>query len=88
MLDSDAAVRLRKIWELGTDRIVIQTIVMLMVIVTRFQRGVNEEILEFYLNVHNKGVDTAVKALADVFEAFATLIGGVANSLFGAPPDT
>ena len=84
VLDSDAAVRLRKIWELGTDQIVVQTIVHIDGdSVTRFQRGIDRRVLEFYLDIHNRGIDTAVKQWQTLFDAFSALIGGVADRLFG-----
>ena len=48
VLDSDAAIRLRKIWELGTDIIVAQTIVHVDGdTVTKFQRGIEQEKLNY-----------------------------------------
>ena len=84
VLDSDAAIRLRKIWELGTDSIIAQTLVHIDGdTVTRFQRGINHEALTYYLNIHNQGIDTAVKQWRTLFEAFTALIGGVADRIFG-----
>ena len=84
VLDSDAAIRLRKMWELGTDSIVAQTIVHIDGdTVTKFQRGINQETLTNYLNIHNQGIDTAVKQWETLFEAFRALVGGVADRIFG-----
>ena len=84
VLDSDAAIRLRKIWELGTDNIIAQTIVHIDGdTVTRFQRGMSQDTLTYYMNIHNQGIDTAVKQWRTLFEAFTALIGGVANRIFG-----
>jgi len=84
VLDSDAAIRLRKIWELGTDIIVAQTIVHVDGdTVTKFQRGVEQEKLTYFLDIHNQGVETAVRQWGTLFEAFRALIGGVANAIFG-----
>ena len=84
VLDSDAAIRLRKIWELGTDSIVAQTIVHIDGdTVTRFQRGMSQDTLTYYLHIHNQGIDTAVKQWRTLFEAFAALIGDVADRIFG-----
>ena len=84
VLDSDAAVRLRKIWELGTDRIIVQTVVHVDGdSVTRFQRGTDPKALEFYLDIHNRGIDTAVKQWRTLFDAFSALMAGVADRLFG-----
>ena len=84
VLDSDAAIRLRKIWELGTDSIVAQTIVHIDGdTVTRFQRGMSQDTLTYYLKIHNQGIDTAVKQWRTLFEAFTALVGGVADRIFG-----
>ena len=84
VLDSDAAVRLRKIWELGTDTIVAQTIVHVDGdTVTKFQRGIEQDKLAYFLDIHNQGVGTAVKQWRTLFEAFAALIGGIADRIFG-----
>lgn len=84
VLDSDAVIRLRKIWELGTDIIVAQTIVHVDGdTVTKFQRGIEQERLAFCMDIHNQGVDTAVKQWKTLFDAFKALIGGVADRIFG-----
>ena len=84
VLDSDAATRLRKIWELGTDRIIAQTIVHVDGdTVTRFQRGVPEEDRAYYLEIHNQGVRTAVDQWRTLFDAFSALVGGLADRIFG-----
>jgi len=84
VLDSDAAVRLRKIWELGTDSIIAQTLVHIDGdTVTRVHPGLDQETLTYYLNIHNQGIDTAVKQWRTLFDAFAALVGGVADRIFG-----
>ena len=84
VLDSDAAIRLRKIWELGTDSIVAQTLVHIDGdIVTRVHQGMDQETLAYYLNIHNQGIDTAVKQWRTLFDAFTALVGGVADRIFG-----
>ena len=84
VLDSDAAIRLRKIWELGTDSIVAQTLVHIDGdTVTRVHQGMNQETLTYYMNIHNQGIDTAVKQWGTLFDAFTALIGGVADRIFG-----
>ncbi|MCY4555350.1 MAG: hypothetical protein OXF79_02990 [Chloroflexi bacterium] len=84
VLDSDAATRLRKIWELGTDQIIAQTTVHVDGdTVTRFRRGIEEAQRSYYLEIHNQSVQTAVSQWKTLFEAFAELVGGVANRIFG-----
>ena len=84
VLDSDAATRLRKIWELGTDQIIAQTTVHIDGdTVTRFQRDVEESKRSYYLDIHNRSVHTAVNQWKILFEAFSTLAEGVANRIFG-----
>ena len=84
VLDSEAATRLRKIWELGTDQIIAQTIVQVDGdTLTRFQRGVDDDVRTYYLNIHNQGVHTAIRQWKVLFDAFSALIDGVADRIFG-----
>ncbi len=84
VLDSDAAIRLRKIWELGTDSIVAQTLVHIDGdTVTRVHQGMDQKTLTYYLNIHNQGIETAVKQWRTLFDAFSALVGGVADRIFG-----
>ena len=84
VLDSDAATRLRKMWELGTDRIIAQTTVHVDGdTVTRFQRDVEESKRLYYLEIHDRSVQTAVSQWKTLFDAFADLAGGLANRIFG-----
>lgn len=83
-MDSDAATRLRKMWELGTDKIVAQTVVHIDGdTVTRIQRGVGEGKQKYLLEAHNRAVETAVGQWRTLFEAFLALVGGVATGIFG-----
>ena len=87
VLDSDAATRLRKMWELGTDLIIAQTTVHVDGdTVTRFQRGVEESQRLYYLEIHDRSVQTAVNQWKTLFDAFAELAGGLANRIFGRSP--
>ena len=87
VLDSDAATRLRKMWELGTDQIIAQTTVHVDGdTVTRFQRGVEESQRLYYLEIHDRSVQTAVNQWKTLFDAFAELAGGLANRIFGRSP--
>ena len=86
-MDSDAATRLRKMWELGTDEIVAQTVVHIDGdTVTRVQRGVGEGKHTYLLEVHNRAVKTAVGQWRTLFEAFMALIGDVARGIFERGP--
>ena len=87
VLDSDAATRLRKMWELGTDQIIAQTTVHVDGdTVTRFQRDVEESKRLYYLEIHDRSVRTAVNQWKTLFDAFAELAGGLANRIFGRSP--
>ena len=84
VLDSEAATRLRKIWELGTDQIIAQTIVQVDGdTLTRFQRGVDVDERTYFLEIHNQGIHTAVRQWRVLFDAFSALIDGVADRIFG-----
>ena len=84
VLDADASTRLRKIWELGTDQVIAQTLVhMDGDTVTRFQRNISDEDRAYYLGIHNQGVHTAVQQWKTLFDAFIKLSQGVADIIFG-----
>ena len=84
VLDSDAATRLRKIWELGTDQIIAQTTVHVDGdTVTRFQRDIEESKRSYYFEIHNRSVQTAVDQWKTLFEAFSKLASGLASFIFG-----
>ena len=84
VLDSDAATRLRKIWELGTDQIIAQTTVHVDGdTVTRFQRDIEESKRSYYFEIHNRGVQTAVDQWKTLFDAFSRLADGLASLIFG-----
>ena len=84
VLDADASTRLRKIWELGTDKIIAQTLVHIDGdTVTRFQQNVSEDERSYYLGVHNQGVRNAVQQWKTLFDAFTKLIEGMAGRIFG-----
>ena len=84
VLDVDTATRLRKIWELGTDEIVAQTLVHIDGdTITRFQRDIPDEERMYYLSIHNQGVTMAVQQWKTLFDAFTELLGGLAARLFG-----
>ena len=83
-MDSDAATRLRKMWELGTNEIVAQTVVHIDGdTVTRIRLGFGEGNRAYLLEVHDRAVQTAVGQWRTLFEAFMALIRGVAEGLFG-----
>ena len=84
VLDADVSTRLRKIWELGTDQIIAQTVVHIDGdTITRFQRNASEKDLTYYLSVHRQGVRTAVQQWKTLFDAFTTLFEGVVDRIFG-----
>ena len=83
-MDSDAATRLRKMWELGTQEIVAQTVVHIDGdTVTRVQLGVGEGKRAYLLEVHDRAVQTAMGQWRTLFEAFMALIGDMAEGIFG-----
>ncbi len=84
VLDADAATRLRKIWELGTDRVIAQTLVQIDGdTITRFQRDVGEEDRKYLLEIHNQSVRTAVQQWNILFDTFVKLFDGIVDRIFG-----
>ena len=83
-MDSDAAIRLRKMWELGTDEIVAQTVVQIDGdTVTRVQRGIGDRERSYLLEVHSRSVRIAVGQWKTLFDAFMALAGDLASTMFG-----
>ena len=83
-LSGEDAARLRKIWEIGTDQIVAQTIIhMDGDVVTRFNREDELGDFERMLEVHKSGVDVSLSHWRTMLEVLERLIDGLAGKMFG-----
>lgn len=82
-LNGEDATRLRKIWEIGAEHIVAQTVIQIDGdVITRIQQGLSDQQIQSVLLLQKAGVDTGVgywKTLLDVAER---LIDGLASKLF------
>ena len=84
-LSGEDAARLRKIWEIGTDQIVAQTIIhMDGDVVTRFNR--QGEAIDFsrMVEVHKSGIDVSLTHWRTMLGVLERLIDGLAGKMFGA----
>ena len=82
-LDGEDATRIRKIWEIGAEHIVAQTVIQIDGdVITRIQDGLSDQQIQSVMLLQKSGVDTGVgywKTLLDVAER---LIDGLASKLF------
>jgi hypothetical protein len=82
-LDGEDATRIRKIWEIGSEHIVAQTLIQIDGdVITRIQDGLSDQQIQSVILLQKAGVDTGVgywKTLLDVAER---LIDGLATKLF------
>jgi hypothetical protein len=87
VINPDVVGRIRKIWEMGTDEIIAQTVVQIDGdVVTRFKKGLPDEEQAFFVSMHHRGVETALQQWNTLFNAFQKLIGGLADLIFGRKP--
>lgn len=83
-LSGEEAARLRKIWEIGTDQIVAQTIIhMDGDVVTRFNREGEMADFSRMLEVHKSGIDVSLSHWRTMLEVLERLIDGLAGKMFG-----
>jgi len=82
-LSADDATRIRKIWEVGVERIVAQTVIQIDGdVITRLQEGLNDQELSNLLQIQQSSVHTAVRYWSTLFDIAERLIGGLASKLF------
>ena len=74
-LPLDYAVAIRKIWDVGVEKVIMQTVVQIDGdVITRIQAGLDDAVRERLLEIHNRGVDTGLthwKSLLDVVKEIA-----------------
>ena len=84
-LSGEEAARLRKIWEIGTDQIVAQTIIhMDGDVVTRFNREGDQGEFSRMLEIHKGGIDVSLSHWRTMLEVLERLIDGLASKMFGS----
>lgn len=82
-LDADDATRIRKIWEVGIERIVAQTTIQIDGdVITRVQEEMSDSRTRNVLQIQQSGVDTGVRYWTTLLDIAERLIDGLANKLF------
>ena len=82
-LDAEDATRIRKIWEVGVERIVAQTVIQIDGdVITRIQEGLNDQQIQSLMQVQRSGVDTGVRYWSTLLDIAERLIDGLAGKLF------
>jgi len=82
-LDADDATRIRKIWEVGVERIVAQTVIQIDGdVITRIQDGLNDQQMRNLMQVQQTSVDTGVRYWSTLLDIAERLIDGLASKLF------
>jgi hypothetical protein len=76
---------IRKIWDIGTDSIVFQTVQQLDGdVIFRVRRGVDLSSRQALLKAHQDAAGVATAYWRSMFELLAALISGLADRIFGA----
>jgi hypothetical protein len=83
---SEHAVRIRKIWDIGTDEIVLQTVLQLDGdVINRIKRNFDLARQEKLWEAHRRSVDLGVAHWQTMFELLQRLISGAFRTLLGRP---
>ncbi|MCP4327277.1 MAG: hypothetical protein GY791_02420 [Alphaproteobacteria bacterium] len=81
---TELIVRLRKIWDIGTDVIVMQTVLQLDGdMVNRVKRGFNLSQNEPLWTAHQRSIEFGVEHWQKMFDVLANLLGKAFQRLFG-----
>jgi hypothetical protein len=76
---------IRKIWDIGVDSIVFQTVQQLDGdVIFRVRRSVDLSKRPALLEAHQQACNVAMSYWRTMFELIAALISGLANRIFGA----
>jgi hypothetical protein len=82
-LDAEDAIRVRKIWEVGVERIVAQTVIQIDGdVITRIQEGLSDQQVRSLMQVQRSGIDTGVRYWSTLLDIAERLIDGLASKLF------
>jgi hypothetical protein len=82
----EALTMIRKIWDIGTDSIVFQTVQQLDGdVIFRTRRGLDLAKRQALLEAHQQACNVAMSFWRSMFELIAALISGVADRIFGSP---
>jgi hypothetical protein len=82
-LDAEDAIRVRKIWEVGVERIVAQTVIQIDGdVITRIQEGLSDQQVQTLMQVQRSGIDTGVRYWSTLLDIAERLIDGLASKLF------
>ncbi len=75
---------IRKVWEIGIDRIVLQTFVQIDGdVTTRISEIFSKNPNKMVLKIHNDSISTSTAYWANIFKAFVELTGDTIAAIFG-----
>lgn len=78
------SIALRKIWEIGTEQVVAQTVIHIDGdVITRIQDWVRQPGGEVVFAIHRQGIDVAVGSWRSLIDVIGQVAGGAVGGLFG-----
>lgn len=79
-LPVDYATALRKIWDMGVENVLMQTIIQIDGdVITRIQAGMEATKQELILNVHQCGIDVSLKHWKTLFDIVKQIVGSLSD---------
>jgi hypothetical protein len=86
-LPVDYAIAVRKIWDIGTETVFMQTLIQIDGdVVTRIQRGLPKSKQKLILRVHERGVDVSMRYWETLFGIVKQIAGGLTELFLPRPP--
>ena len=87
-LPIDYATSVRKIWDMGTENVCMQTIIQIDGdVITRIQKGLPEKKQKLILSVHERSVGVSIRYWKTLFDIVKQIAGSL-TALFLPRPDT
>ncbi len=84
-LDVADATRIRKIWELGTERVVLQTIIQVDGdVITRVRPDLRSREADLLFEIHRHGIKTSVESWRFLLDIVGKLAGKAVETFFGS----
>ena len=83
-LDADLVTLIRKAWEIGTEKIVLQTVIQLDGdVTTRISESLAKTPNETIFQIHNESIETSTKFWSDLVKALGEMAGKISGLLSG-----
>jgi hypothetical protein len=85
-LPVDYAIAVRKIWDVGSESVLMQTVIQIDGdVITRIQEGLPEIKQKIILEVHERGVDTSIRHWQTLFGIVKEIAGRLADLFLPRP---